>query len=505
MSYQVFGNPAFPYGTTSRLYGSGASSDTVTYWTIEVDWDNAGTYSGQSEGLYCIGFESNRGRTTKFEVGSNGDFIGYKMPDVGTCRITLDNSTRRFDPYYTSGALYGKLLPGRFIKVRVTYQGVTYPIFHGNISKITPYDNVERPTVVLDCEDGKRWLMNTETNTNTMAGDGVLPGTTPGFDDWATIADTLMTAVYPTRFGGVVSYPYTGSPQPAQYSYTLGTQSAITVLNDFAGSRSNLWWIAADGVLWIMTMQNFDNFPSATPTITESNTLKQFAVPVPWDEIVNVNKSYYYVYKTVTGHVMWTGTEVPLVAAGASTTYFPQATYNNTTVPSGIASATISITANTAADGSGTDLSASFSGVISAADAIGCILTVTNNHGSLSGYITAITLTGTVYAPERKLLETRDEASIAIYGERRVILDNRMNNDGFYSYLGSRVDSPNIQVMLQARPSEQFAFDLFYEVDTTISKYNITNDPRLVGFISHKWLDQSGQNVLTTLRLEEEK
>jgi len=27
----------------------------------------------------------------------------------------------------------------------------------------------------------------------------------------------------------------------------------------------------------------------------------------------------------------------------------------------------------------------------------------------------------------------------------------------------------------------------------------------LVGYISHKWLDNSGQNVLTTLRLEEEK
>lgn len=499
MSYQVFGNPAFPYGTTSRLYGSGASTDTVTYWTIEVDWDNAGTYSGQSEGLYCIGFESNRGRTTKFEVGSNGDFIGYKMPDVGTCRITLDNSTRRFDPYYTSGALYGKLLPGRFIKVRVTYQGVTYPVFHGNISKITPYDNVERPTVVLDCEDGKRWLMNTETNS-----DGVDFGSVPG-NDWSEVADRLMTAVYPTRFGGVVSFPYVGSPHPLYAMWSLGTQKAITILNDLAAARSNLWWIAADGVLWIMTMQNFDNFPSATPTITESNTLKQFAVPVPWDEIVNVNRSYYYARFSLSGHVMWTGTETPLVAAGASTTYFPQATYNNESVPSGIGSATISITANTAADGSGTDLSASFSGVISAADAIGCILTVTNNHGSLSGYITAITLTGVVYPAERKLSETRDEASIAIYGERRVILDNRMNNDGFYSYLGSRVDSPNITVMLQARPSEQFAFDLFYEVDTTITKYNITNDTRLVGFISHKWLDQSGQNVLTTLRLEEEK
>lgn len=494
MSYQVFGNPAFPYGTTSRLYGSGASSDTVTYWTIEVDWDNAGTYSGQSEALYCIGFESNRGRTTKFEVGSNGDFIGYKMPDVGTCRITLDNSTRRFDPYYTSGPLYGKLLPGRFIRVRVTYQGVTEPIFHGNISKITPYDNVERPTVVLDCEDGKRWLMNTETNTD---GDGT--GAPCAY------AGTLMASVYPVRFGDINVLGTATSADELPHIWSEGTQSSITVLNDIIGSRSDLWWIAADGELYLMSMRNFASFPAAVPTITESNTLKQFAVPVPWDEIINVRREYYYPLQTIANYVMWTGVEVPLVAAGASTTYFPQSTYNNESVLSIISAATISITANTAADGSGTDLSGSFSGVISGADAVSCILTVTNNHGSLSGYITAITLTGTVYPSEKKIEDTEDAASIAIYGRRRIVLNNRMNPDATYHYIGSSVDSPNIQVMLQARPSEQFAFDLFYEVDTTITKYNITNDPRLVGFISHKWLDSSGQNVLTTLRLEEEK
>ncbi|MGE9191028.1 hypothetical protein, partial [Escherichia coli] len=86
-------------------------------------------------------------------------------------------------------------------------------------------------------------------------------------------------------------------------------------------------------------------------------------------------------------------------------------------------------------DGSGTDLSASFSGVISAADAIGCILTVTNNHGSLSGYITAITLTGTVYQSEKKVEDTEDAASIAIYGRRRIILNNRMNPDAIYHYI----------------------------------------------------------------------
>ena len=495
MTYQVFGNPAFKYGTTSRLYGSGASSDTVTYWTIEVDWDNAGTYSGQSEALYCIGFESNRGRTTKFEVGSNGDFIGYKMPDVGTCRITLDNSTRRFDPYYTSGALYGKLLPGRFIKVRVTYQGVTYPIFHGNISKITPYDNVERPTVVLDCEDGKRWLMNTDINYE-QTGSGLHP---------ITVTSQAFADVYPSRFGAIVAYPSGASNDEVESMWTDGTQNAMTVLNEFIGVRSDLWWIAADGVLNLMSMRSFVDFVPATPTITESNTLKQFAVPVPWDEVMNTQRVYYYPIQSKSNYVMWTGTEAPLVAAGASTTYFPQSTYNNEVVRSTTSSATISITANTAADGSGTDLSASFSGVVSAADATGCILTVTNNHGSLSGYITAITLTGTVYPTEKKISDTENAASIAIYGKRRVVLNNRMNPDGNYHYIGAPEDSPNITVMLQARPSEQFAFDLFYEVDTTITKYNITNDPRLVGFISHKWLDSSGQNVLTTLRLEEEK
>ena len=495
MSYQVFGNPAFKYGNPNRLYGTGASTDPVTYWTIEVDWDNAGTYSGQSEALYCIGFESARGRTTKFEVGSNGDFIGYKMPDVGTCRITLDNSTRRFDPYYTSGALYGKLLPGRFIKVRATYQGVTYPIFHGNISKITPYDNVERPTVVLDCEDGKRWLMNEDTNTN---------GVTSGLP--VTVAAAQMVGVYPVRFGGVnIMGTATTATDELPYIWSEGTQKAITVLNDIIGARSDLWWIAADGDLNLMSMRNFASFTAATPTITESNTLKQFAVPVPWDEVINVQRQYYYPRQIKTSYVMWTGTEAPLVAVGASTTYFPQATYNNEVVPSAISAATISITANTAADGSGTDLSADFDGVISGADAIGCILTVTNNHGSLSGYITAITLTGTVYPAEKKIEDVTDAASIAIYGTRRIILNNRMNNNFNYHYIGAPVDSPNIQVMLQARPDEQFAFDLFYEVDTTITKYNITNDPRLVGHISHKWLDNSGQNVLTTLRLEEEK
>ena len=498
MSYQVFGNPAFPYGTTSRLYGSGASSDTVTYWTIEVDWDNAGTYSGQSEALYCIGLETQAGRKSKVEYGANGDVIGFKHPDVGTCRITLDNSTRRFDPYYSSGALFGKLLPGRFIRVRATYQGVTYPIFHGNIAKITPYDNINHPTVVLDCEDGKRWLMNSDYNT-----DGVITNENP-----ANYSLAVARTIYPTRFG-VSEDLSVASGYELSYIWSDGDVSAMSMITDLIRAHEDKWYIAEDGEFRIYTnLSGPPSFPStiASLNISEENTLKQFAVPVPWEEITNVRKLSATPRVAKTDYVMWTGVDAPQLAPTESFTYFPTSTYNNESVPSEIGTATINITANTAADGSGTNLTL-FSGVISGADATGCILTVTNNEPTLTGYVTSINLTGTVYAPEPETTTTEDATSIATYGRRRLVLNGRLADDVTkYNYVGNLLGSPTIEIQMQARPDEQFNIPLFYYAAVNLPRYNIviaSGVNRFIAHVSHKWLDQSGQNVLSTFRLEE--
>ena len=52
---------------------------------------------------------------------------------TGSATVELDNRTRLFDPFYTSGTYYGKLLPRRQIKIEATYASTTYPVFRGFI------------------------------------------------------------------------------------------------------------------------------------------------------------------------------------------------------------------------------------------------------------------------------------------------------------------------------------------------------------------------------------
>ncbi len=73
----------------------------------------------------------------------------------GSAQVVLSNRDRRFDPFYTAGPYYGKLLPRRQIRIRATYGGSTYDVFRGFISNWPPqwtdagYDS----TVTLNCFD----------------------------------------------------------------------------------------------------------------------------------------------------------------------------------------------------------------------------------------------------------------------------------------------------------------------------------------------------------------
>jgi hypothetical protein len=51
--------------------------------------------------------------------------------EAGTASITLDNRSGRFTPQNTSSPYYPNLLPMRRIRIRATWNSVTYPIFQG--------------------------------------------------------------------------------------------------------------------------------------------------------------------------------------------------------------------------------------------------------------------------------------------------------------------------------------------------------------------------------------
>lgn len=73
----------------------------------------------------------------------------------GDAMVILDNRTRLFDPFYTSGTYYGKLLPRRQIRITATYGATSYPVFRGYIAGWPPVwtDAGKDSTVTLSCMD----------------------------------------------------------------------------------------------------------------------------------------------------------------------------------------------------------------------------------------------------------------------------------------------------------------------------------------------------------------
>lgn len=92
---------------------------------------------------YVRSMSTDRGRSDDW-----GDFYG-------SASVTLDNRTRLFDPFYTSGTYYGKLLPRRQIRITATYGATSYPVFRGYIAGWPPVwtDAGKDSTVTLSCMD----------------------------------------------------------------------------------------------------------------------------------------------------------------------------------------------------------------------------------------------------------------------------------------------------------------------------------------------------------------
>ena len=75
---------------------------------------------------------------------------------IGTAQVVLNNNSRLFDPFYTSGTYYGKLLPRRQIKIEGVSNSVTYAVFRGFVDGFpASWDQAGKfATTTLSCFDG---------------------------------------------------------------------------------------------------------------------------------------------------------------------------------------------------------------------------------------------------------------------------------------------------------------------------------------------------------------
>ncbi|MCZ7554501.1 MAG: hypothetical protein M5U05_18305 [Anaerolineales bacterium] len=106
----------------------------TTTWTIAVDWDRDGNFSGQNDDVTVY-------------VSSARWFLGERKPyqdtaDDSMLTLVLDNSDRRFSPENPSSPLAGKLVPFRPVRVQSDDGNTTRTHWVGWIESIQPQVNV---------------------------------------------------------------------------------------------------------------------------------------------------------------------------------------------------------------------------------------------------------------------------------------------------------------------------------------------------------------------------
>lgn len=477
----------FKYGAAK--YGTATNANLL--WGLEVDWDNDGAFTGASEAGYLRAVSITRGRS--------GLFTGEGQPGrqaVGQCILTLDNSDRRFDPWYSSSALYPNVQPGRDVRLRVKNgsSGSLYDVFRGRIADVPRSQDRLDPTVQLVVYDGWRMLADRRSTVALQTN---------------TTMDLLISAVltdvsWPSAWGSDLD---TGS-DTIPYAW-VEDQSAFDALHEMVESEMGLGYVGADGKFYFVSRQNLE-LATSSLTLDQAEVMNAPAVSNPWDLVRNKISVRAYPRSIASSAEIWRLNETRYVRPGASATIwakFHDSNYDECIAQSVAAPvATTDYTMNTDAGGLGTNLTASFS-VTATIFAASAKLVVTNN-GSVGGYITLLKIRGAAI----QLLNVtaaiaEDTTSQASYGRRQLSLDlpfqqNTATAEDFANWLLSLLKdpAPMVQVELVNRPATQFGYDLGTNVHFTCAYLGLDKVFR-IGQIRHD-TGRSMQHVRTVWTLE---
>jgi len=144
--------------------------------------------------------------------------------------VVLDNSDGRFDPSYTSGAYYPNVKLNVPIRLRATYNTVTYDLFYG-FADAWPqtYPNFTDSTVALSATDGFKLLANVLTDTAEAAEKS---GTRVG----NLLDDASWPAGWRTLDAGQITCPSFGR-----------NQSVLTLIRQVERSEAGLFFVDGAG------------------------------------------------------------------------------------------------------------------------------------------------------------------------------------------------------------------------------------------------------------------
>lgn len=480
---------AITYG--QKLYYGLASPDATLLWNLSIDWDGDGTFGdGYNEASHMIDLSVVRGREHLLAAGGRG----WERFRPGRAVCILDNTDGRYDPYNSSGPLYGVISPGKYVHLSVWYSSTEYDVIHGVVEDIQPYNQGLRRYVRLTVVDGLQFLAERSFNKAVVNSieSGVLISGIASAAGWGdTEWGTQLLA--------------NGKEVPRTYYWRRPALSSIYDLCDVEGGQV---WHRANGDL---AFADSAYGVASTTVIDESEVLVDIGVSQPWELIRNDVEVVEHTYiDTVSSSIaLWTlQSPIPIVA-GSTIALDGLFSYLHYGRVGGRSLGAGSFTANTASDGSGVDITASciMTRELNCGD--GTLFTFTNNSGS-DGYITAASLTGkAVHSPNTTVYGSEDATSQVAYGKRTFKLDTPWMQGGGYAqayadWVLSQLKDPKpmLKIMIENRFAYQLGKELYMDaINFTSAKLGI-DDTFRIGKIEHRWLRENGQAMRTTYTLE---
>jgi hypothetical protein len=474
----------FKFG--AKKFGAETSPLSLT-WGLEVDWDGDGGFGGANDAAKMFRIEIERGR--QFFLANSG--AGFEPVMAGKLTVELFDTERKYDPYNIGSPYYGMLVPGRKFRLRVRREsdGVILDVMAGEIDDIRPSYGADVRTVELSGVDSTRYLKNVHISSavNTLI----------RYDN--AIIQCLQAA-------GITTYSVDNTVSDTMQYWWSSGNSVFDEIMSLVDAALGLFYISSNG-----TPTYLSRLPGDAPvaTLTDTDIKRGIKVLSPWEVIRNIVRVYARSRQTALAVELWRLSDIPQIPAGESRTIWAKYSYNNADVASTAVTtpvATTDYTANTASDGSGSDLTANFS-VVMTAFASSAKLVVTNNSGS-AGYVTLLKMRGDAIVVDRyTFAEERDQASIDIYREKEMVIESDWLQD-----VNTAIEQSNIlltrlqnarqfpRIWLLDQPSLQFV-DVFNLVSANFARDAITGEMR-VGYIRHRSVSRACDKIETELHLE---
>jgi len=382
---------------------------------FEIDWPNNGTWTDIAADV--LRFSTRTGREPAQEVAARAI--------AGRLTALLNNNSGNYSPENSGGSYYGNILPGRPVRLR-SVSPYADTIWQGVLRDVEPQAARNAlPTATLTA-DGPLIALNTEVSVAMQTSIGTGAAITEVLDKLgfsATLRDIDIGQTTMTRWwrDPVTAWTAAREVETTENGFLRETRDGKIAFED----REHRF-----GATHQTPQATYSDDPASAGAIR----YMEIERPSPLPRVYNDIRASVTTYTTENIAVLWTHPlanttgDAPSIPPGESLTFWADAKtlaaartlvgVNQWTTPTLGSGNDIEVWSVN--DGTGTDLGLADTGI--AVSALGTTLkiTLTNNHATLTGYVTAAQARGTaITASDPVRVQAEDATSQTAYGLRR--------------------------------------------------------------------------------------